>query len=112
MTSEGAIKILGRSMSSIAILFGSDFHVGSLYALCSPNPEREDGLQIKQTKHQKALWDLWEKMPDLITKKPKLFVANGEPIDGANRRSNGRGCWTTHIGDMINDFEKCMIVIP
>ena len=56
MTSEGAIKILGRSMSSIAILFGSDFHNGSIYSLCSPNPEREDGLQISQTKHQKALW--------------------------------------------------------
>ena len=51
-------------------------------------------------------------MPDLITKKPKLFVANGEPIDGANRRSNGRGCWTTHIGDMINDFEKCIYICP
>ena len=55
MTVDGAIKILGRTMSSMCILFGSDFHVGSLYALCSPNPEREDGLQIKQTKHQKAV---------------------------------------------------------
>jgi len=112
MTVDGAIKILGRTMSSMCILFGSDFHVGSLYALCSPNPEREDGLQIKQTKHQKALWELWEKIPDMMTKKAKLFVGNGEPVDGANHRSNGRGCWTTHIGDMINDFAKCIKIIP
>ena len=112
MTVDGAIKILGRTMSSMAILFGSDFHNGSLYSLCSPNPQREDGLQIKKTSQQKALWDLWEKMPDKITKKPKLFVINGEPIDGANRRSGGRGCWTNDLGDQVNDFAKCMKIIP
>ena len=96
MTSEGAIRILGRSMSSIALLFASDFHVGSIYALCSPNPVREDGLEIKPTSQQKALWRLWQKMPDLLTKKPRLLIANGEPIDGANRRNGGRGAWTMH----------------
>ena len=92
LTVDGAIKILGRAGSSISILFGSDFHVGSIYALCSPDPVREDGLPIKQTIQQKALWGIFEKVIDRITKKPKVFVVNGEPIDGANRRSIGRGC--------------------
>ena len=112
MTVDGAIKILGRTMSSMAILFGSDFHNGSLYSLCSPNPQREDGLPISQTSQQKALWELWEKMPDKITKKPKLFVINGEPCDGANRRGGGRGVWSTDLGDQITDFGKCIKIIP
>jgi len=112
LTADGAIKILGRSSSSKSILFGSDFHVGSIYALCSPDPVREDGLPIRQTSQQKALWSIWEKVIDRITQRPKIFVANGEPIDGGNRRSLGRGCWTTHLGDMINDFAKCISKIP
>ena len=43
MTVDGAIRILGRSMSRKTVLFGSDCHNGSINALCSPNPEREDG---------------------------------------------------------------------
>ena len=27
-------------------------------------------------------------------------------------RSGGRGCWTTHIGDQITDFGKCIKIIP
>tara|TARA_R110002020_G_scaffold8222_2_gene33417 strand:+ start:5695 stop:6606 length:912 start_codon:yes stop_codon:yes gene_type:complete len=112
MTVEGAIRILGRSMSSKTVLFGSDFHNGSINALCSPNPEREDGLVIIPTSQQKALWQIFEKIPDKLTKKPVLFVVNGEPIDGGNRRSGGRGAWTTHYGDQITDFAKCIKIIP
>ena len=112
LTSDGVMKILGRALSSKSVLIGSDFHCGSLYSVCSPNPEREDGLPISPTKQQKALWEIFEQIPDKITKKPKVFVVNGEPIDGGNRRSLGRGVWTTHYGDQINDFEKCIKIIP
>lgn len=112
LTVDGAIKILGRAGSSISLLFGSDFHVGSIYSLCSPDPVREDGLPIKQTIQQKALWGIFEKVIDRITKKPKVFVVNGEPIDGGNRRSLGRGCWTTHLGDQVDDFCKIVKHIP
>ena len=112
ITANGAIKHLGRLTSSKSVLFGSDFHNGSINSLCSPDPQREDGLQIKPTSQQRALWNLFEKIPDRLTKKPTLFVVNGEPIDGANRRSGGRGCWTTHLGDQINDFAKCIKIIP
>ena len=60
MTSDGAIRILGRSMSSTSIIFGSDFHVGSIYAICSPHPTREDGLEIKPAKQQVALYSILE----------------------------------------------------
>jgi hypothetical protein len=109
---SGVMKILGRSMSSKTVLFGSDFHNGSINALCSPNPQREDGLQIKPTSQQKALWNIFEKIPDSLTKIPTLFLVNGEPIDGGNRRSGGRGAWTTHYGDQITDFAKCIKIIP
>ena len=33
LTADGAIKILGRSSSSKSKLFGSDIHVGRIYAL-------------------------------------------------------------------------------
>ncbi len=108
----GAIKILGRSMGSKSILCVSDFHNGSIVALCSPNPVREDGLEIKPTSQQKALWEVFEKIPDKLSQKPKLFLVNGEPIDGGNRRSGGRNAWTTHYGDQINDFCECIKIIP
>ena len=112
MTPEGAMRILGRSMSSKSLLIGSDFHCGSINALCSPDPVRDDGLQIIPTKQQKALYNFWETIPDQITKKPTLFLANGEPCDGANKKNGGSGVWTTNIGDQISDFAKCMEVIP
>ena len=112
LTADGVIRILGRSMSSKAILIGSDFHCGSINALCSPNPAREDGIQIIPTKQQKALWEFWKTIPDKITKKPVLFLANGEPCDGSNKRGGGSGIWTTSLGDQINDFAKCMEIIP
>ena len=112
ITKAGAMKYLGRLSSSISVLLGSDFHNGSIYSLCSPHPTREDGLEIKPTSQQKALWDIFERIPDRLTKKPKVFVVNGEPIDGGNRHSGGRGLWTTHLGDQITDFGKCIKTIP
>tara|TARA_R110002020_G_scaffold113233_3_gene260191 strand:- start:2217 stop:3113 length:897 start_codon:yes stop_codon:yes gene_type:complete len=112
ITYEGARKVLGRSMSSKAVLFGSDFHNGSLHALCSPNPVRDDGLVVTPTKQQKALWDFFVTIPDRLTKKASLIVINGEPCDGGNRKSNGMGLWTSNIGDQIVDFGKCISYIP
>ena len=112
MTSDGALRILGRSMSSTSIIFGSDFHVGSIYAICSPHPTREDGLPIKPAKQQVALYSILESVVDRLSKKAKLFVVNGEPIDGANRRSNARGAWTSDLGDQITDFGKIIKIIP
>ena len=112
MTSSGAMRILGRSMSSISIIFGSDFHVGSLYSICSPNPIREDGLEIKPAKQQQALYSILENVVDRLSQKAKLFVVNGEPIDGSNRRSNARGVWTSDLGDQVTDFGKIIKIIP
>ena len=111
-TTNGVLKILGRSMSSKVVLFGSDFHNGSIHALCSPDPVREDGLGVKPTKQQKALWNFWQTIPDRLTKKAKLFVINGEPCDGGNKKSNGMGLWTSNIQDQLNDFRRCITTIP
>ena len=67
ITKAGAIKYLGRLSSSISVLLGSDFHNGSIYSLCSPHPTREDGLEIKPTSQQKALWDIFERIPERIS---------------------------------------------
>jgi len=112
MSVDGVIRVMGRSMSSKTVLFGSDFHNGSIHALCSPEPIRDDGVEIKPTKQQKALWNFFETIPDKLTKKAKVFVVNGEPCDGGNRKSNGSGLWTVNMGDQIQDFGKCIKILP
>ena len=112
MSVDGVIRVMGRSMSSKTVLFGSDFHNGSIHALCSPEPNRDDGEEIKPTKQQKALWNFFETIPDKLTKKAKVFVVNGEPCDGGNRKSNGSGLWTVNMGDQIQDFGKCIKILP
>ncbi len=112
LTVDGVLRILGRSTSSKTLLVGSDFHNGSIHALCSPEPLRDDGLEIKPTKQQKALWNFFETIPDKLTKKASLFLVNGEPCDGWNKAGKGEGVWTTNLGDQILDFGKCIKILP
>jgi hypothetical protein len=104
------MKLKGRSKSSKNIVVLSDIHNGSVTAICSPEPYISDlDTTFKPNKLQKALWDVWESVPDgLSKKKTDLIVLNGEPVDGANKKQVGQQSWTTNVWDQAEDFKKCM----
>jgi len=106
------MKIKGRSKSSKNIVILSDIHNGSTTAICSPQPYISDlDTTFKPNKLQKALWEIWESIPDGLTKKKSdLVVINGEPVDGANKKGLGQQSWTTNLWDQAEDFKKCMKV--
>ena len=108
------VKIGGRSKSSKSIIGGGDVHDGASTAVCSPAPYRaEQDDYIKPNAVQKTLFSAWETIKDnLKNKKPNLWVCNGEPIDGANRKQIGAQSWTTSLEDQMNDFIKLAKHIP
>ena len=107
ITTAGAIKYLGRKSSSKTVIFNGDDHVGSQYALSSPDPVRSDGLQVIPTRQMSSLYEIWETLPDKLTKKrANVWLVNGEPIDGVARRNTA--VWTNSASDQIQDFIKCM----
>ena len=61
-------KPKGRSTSSKSFLFLSDMHVGSMYAVRSPDATLEDGSEVKQNEFQKQLYDIWCTMRDKCRK--------------------------------------------
>lgn len=99
----------GRSKSSKSCVFYSDLHVGSRRALCTNDPENES---YKPNKFQRLLWQLFNESIDEITQKPRFKVINGEPFDGPNRKSNGRGQWTTNMAEQLREAEKIIKKIP
>jgi len=105
-------KLSGRKSQSKSILIGSDWHVGSKVAICSPDPEITDSTNYPPNKAQKALYECLESAVDEVIQKPNLLVCNGEPIDGSNRYSMGAGVWSTSLVDQIRDFKKIMKIMP
>lgn len=98
-----------RSKSSKSVLFLSDMHVGSAYAVCSPNPTIGDtGGEWKPNKLQKKLYETWTWVKDSLTQKPHVLCLNGEGIDGANAKQLGNQSWTTNITDQIHDAVKLL----
>ena len=90
--------------SSKSVLFLSDMHVGSAYAVCSPNPTIGDtGGSWRPNKLQKKLYETWCWVKDSLSQKPHVLCLNGEGIDGANVKQVGNQSWTTDINDQIND---------
>ena len=100
-----------RSSSSKSVLFLSDMHVGSAYAVCSPNPTIGDtGGSWRPNKLQKKLYQTWEWVRDSLTQKPNVLCLNGEGIDGANIKQVGQQSWSTDINDQLNDAERLLKV--
>ena len=95
------------------MLFLSDLHVGSSYALCSPEPLiSENGTVHKLNKIQKQLYSAWEWCKDNLAQKPHLLCLNGDAIDGANVKQSGQQSWSTNINDQIGDVEKLLKELP
>ncbi len=105
-------KLKGRSKSSKTILNLADVHDGATTSVCSPEPYINDlNTTFKPNKLQKALYDIWESIPDSLSKKKTdLIVINGEPVDGANKKGLGQQSWTTNLWDQSEDFMKLMKV--
>ncbi len=98
-----------RSGSSKSVLFLSDLHVGSAYAVCSPNPTIGDlGTEYKPNKLQKKLYQTFLWVRDSLAQKPTVLCLNGEPIEGANTKQIGAQTWSTNINDQLNDAERLL----
>jgi hypothetical protein len=98
-------KKIGRSSSSKSFLFLSDMHVGSMYAVRSPDATLPDGSEVKQNEFQEQLYDIWCEMRDRC-RKPDLLVLNGEPIDGSGKKSVGSDSWTQSTKSQLTDAER------
>jgi hypothetical protein len=106
-------QLNGRSKSSKSVLFLSDLHIGSAYALCSPEPQVGDvGSVFKPNKLQVKLYDFWQDVQDSIQQKPLLLCLNGDAIDGANSKQIGQQSWSTNINDQLRDAVKLLKEIP
>src|SRR6187551_288277 len=97
-------KSKGRSTSSKSVLFLSDMHVGSIYAVCSPHAAIK-GREIKMLDFNEELYQNWCNVRDAC-RKPDILCINGEPIDGGNIKTAGSDVWTTSIQDQLDDAER------
>jgi len=77
-------------------------HVGSEYAVCSPNPIKGGG-SYNPNRLQKRLYEIWCWVKDSISKQPHILVLNGEPCDGGNPKQNGNESWTTVLREQLDD---------
>ena len=106
-------QVKGRSKSSKSVLFLSDLHVGSAYALCSPEPViSENGTTHRPNKLQKKLYETWEWCKDSLAQKPLVLCLNGDAIDGANVKQSGQQSWSTNINDQLEDVSILLKEIP
>jgi len=96
-----------RSKQSRSVLFLSDMHVGSNYAVRSPDATLEDGTELKMTKFNEQMYDNWCHVRDSVEKKDiDVLCLNGEPIDGGNVKTNASGTWTSSIQSQLDDAER------
>jgi hypothetical protein len=101
----------GKSTSSKSVLFLSDMHVGSAYAVCSPHPTVGDtGGEYKPNKLQRDLYHAWLWVKDSLKQKPHILCLNGEGCDGPNKKAMGQQSWTTNVNDQLNDAERLLKV--
>jgi len=104
-------KSKGRSTSSKSVLFLSDMHVGSSYAICSEAPViGEIGSVHTPNKLQQTLFEKWLWVKDSLVQKPHIMVLNGEPCDGANTKQQGQQSWTPNINDQLIDAYKLLSI--
>lgn len=97
---------------SQSILVFSDIHVGSRFSVCSEHPVIEDGTEVKPSPNQRKLTEAWHHSIDEIQQKARALVINGEPIDGANKKSMGDSVWSTNLKDQLDDAQVLLKKIP
>jgi len=76
-------ELQGRSKSSKSVILTGDMHVGHKFAV---------GGELE------SINNFWFEARDRLLKpRANVFVINGEPIDGDNKRELGAGVWTTEL---------------
>ena len=100
-------KSKGRSTSSKSVLFISDMHVGSKYAVCSSNPKMKGG-SFNPNKLQKQLLESWYWAKDELKQQPHVLCINGEPCDGPNEKESGGTCWSSEFDEQLEDSAKLL----
>lgn len=96
----------GRTKSSKSMVFVSDIHNGSIYAVCTPEPDLGAKGSHKPNRLQKVLYDTWVDCIDRLHQRPRALVLNGEPMDGGNKKQQGDTSWTNNINLQIADSAK------
>jgi len=82
-------------------------HVGSIYAVRSPDARLVDGSEVKMNEFNQQLYDIWCWARDSReSKKTDLLVINGEPIDGSNKKSISNETWTPSVHMQLEDSER------
>ena len=83
------------------VVFLSDCHVGSRFAVSPLSFEMSDGSTFKANAVQRALYHAWiESAAKWVH--PDILVINGEPIDGQGPKTRGVEQWTTNYLDQID----------
>jgi hypothetical protein len=103
-----------RSTSSTSLLYISDTHVGSNYAISTPNPIiSQDMTERKYNQRQEKIHTGWLKCCDLIKQPNKIkacFLA-GDLTEGTNNKKPGKDLWTMDPVDMAYDVNRLLMPI-
>jgi hypothetical protein len=68
----------------------SDIHAGSIYGLLPPGFITFEGVEKKLNIGQQYLWECWEDFCERVrTFKPDFVIANGDLIDGPQKKNHG-----------------------
>ena len=87
----------------------SDIHDGSITAVCSDKPKiSELGVDHTPNKLQKELYRIWNEAISELQAKPDICIVNGEPIDGANPKSQGNQSWSSNLYDQAMDSVRLL----
>lgn len=102
------MKNKGRSSASRTVVFLSDMHVGSHYAVRSPDAQLDNGATFTMTPFDEMMYQNWCDVRDSIENKIDVLCLNGEPIDGGNKRTNASNVWTSNIQNQLDDAERLL----
>jgi len=83
------------------LIVAGDTHMGSLVG-----PRFDDGA----TPLQKELADAWIEMVDDVGR-VDVLIANGDLCEGADPKSNGKGCWTTDLSEQVRGAASMLKMI-
>ena len=87
-------------VSSKSLIFLSDLHCMSQYAITSPKIHKQ---RLKFPSVPRKLYQAWKACLDARKQKTHLLFLNGEPVDGPGEKERGTELWSTEIQDGIDD---------
>lgn len=86
------------------MLIVSDLHAGSLYGLMPPHFNAKVGateFTYQSSPAQKKLWEKWVEMVKEVGQVDDVVI-NGDLVDGKNKKSEGKGAWSTDMNCQVD----------